>query len=49
MYFKEDIPKFIEVDYISMSLTILNYSVSKNYLDFYNIKFLNLYLNRLYN
>lgn len=49
MYFKEDVPKFIEVDYLSMTLVILNYSINKNYLDFYNLKFLNLYLSRLYN
>lgn len=47
--YREDIPKFLEIDYISMSLIMLNYSFEKNFLDFYNIKFLNLYLNRLYN
>ena len=49
MYFKNDVPKFIEVDYISMSLVVLNYSIKSNYFDFYNLKFLNLYTNRLYN
>lgn len=49
MYFKEDVPKFIEVDYLSMTLVILNYSLKKKYFDFYNIKFLNLHLSRLYN
>jgi hypothetical protein len=49
MYYKEDVPKFLEVDYISMTMVLLNYSFNKEYVDFYNIKFLNLYLNRLYN
>ena len=48
-YYKDDVPKFIEVDYISMSMVLLGHNFDKNYLDFYNIKFLNLYLNRLYN
>lgn len=47
--YKEDVPKFLEIDYVTMSLVMLNYSFDKNFLDFYNIKFLNLYLNRLYN
>lgn len=49
IYYKEDIPKFLEVDYISMTVVLLNYAFNKNYIDYYNIKFLNLYLNRLYN
>lgn len=48
-YFKNDVPKFMEVDFISMSLVILNYDIKSNYFDFYNLKFLNLYTNRLYN
>lgn len=49
VYYKNDIPKFIEVDYISMTMVLLNYSFNKNFIDYYNIKFLNTYLNRLYN
>lgn len=49
IYIKNDIPVFIEVDYISMTLVMLNYTFNVNYVDYYNLKFLNLYLNRLYN
>lgn len=49
IYYKNDIPKFIEVDFISMTMVLLKYTYNKNYMDYYNIKFLNLYLNRLYN
>lgn len=49
MYYRDDIPKNLEVDFISMTMVLLNYEFNKNYIDYYNIKFLNLYLNRLYN
>ena len=49
MYFRDDVPNFLEVDFISMTMVVLNYSIKVNTLDFYNTKFLNIYLNRLYN
>lgn len=49
IYYNNDVPKFIEIDYICMTMVLLNYSYDINYIDYYNIKFLNLYLNRLYN
>lgn len=47
--FKKDIPIYLEVDYLSMSVIILNHTFNlKNY-NFSNFKYINLYLNRLYN
>ena len=48
-FFKTDVPLFIEVDYISMNFILLNYKISFKNFDYYNSKFLNIYLNRLYN
>jgi len=49
MYFRDDVPPFLEVDYICMSLVLLNYTTNIKLVDYYNVKFLNVYLNRLYN
>ncbi len=49
MYFKEDVPKFLEVDYINMTLVIIYNSNNLLEMDYYNLKYLNTYLSRLYN
>jgi ribosomal protein S4 len=49
IYFKDDVPKFLEIDYLSMTLIILYYPYEFLDLDFYNMKFVNLYFLRLYN
>jgi ribosomal protein S4 len=47
--FKRDIPNFFEVDFISMSYTIIySYNDYDDY-DYFNTKLLNVYLKRLYN
>ena len=48
-YFGFDIPYYIDVDFINMTAFILIKSFDINNLDYSNIKFLNLYLTRLYN
>ena len=48
-FFKKDVPLNIEVDYTTMSIIILDYNLDFNSITYYNIKFINLYLNRLYN
>lgn len=48
MYFREDIPNYIEVDFLSMSLIIL-YKPLFNELDFNKLKFLNYFQRHLYN
>ena len=48
-FFKHDLPLFLEVDYITMSFILLNYQFKSSYLSYYNLKFLNIYLSRLYN
>jgi hypothetical protein len=49
IYFKEGVPSFLEVDYLSMSIVIVFNSLNFFNLDFFIFKFLNVYLNRLYN
>ena len=49
LYFKEDFPRYLEVDYISMTLVILYKSYDFKDYDFYGLKFINAYLMRLYN
>lgn len=49
MYFKEDVPKFLEVDYIAMTIFLLYLPINHHEFDYYNLKFLNCYLTRLYN
>ena len=48
-FFKNDIPLNLEVDYLSMSIVVLSYSFNEKNLNYFNLKFINLYLNRLYN
>lgn len=49
MYFNDDIPIYLEVDFISMNIIVLNIPIKPYSLDYYNSKFLNVYLSRLYN
>lgn len=48
-YFKKDIPQFLEIDYISMTVVIINLNLKFKQFDYFDFKFINLYLNRLYN
>lgn len=48
-YFKKDIPLNLEVDYITMTIIFLNYNFNYKNLDYYNSKFISLYMNRSYN
>lgn len=49
IFFKEGVPKFLEIDYLTMSIVVLFNSVEFFNLNFFILKFLNVYLNRLYN
>jgi hypothetical protein len=49
MYFRDDLPKFLEVDYLSMTLVILYKPYNFIEYDFYSLKFMSSYLSRLYN
>lgn len=49
MYFRDDLPKFLEVDYLSMTLVILYKPYNFLEFDFYTSKFMSSYLSRLYN
>lgn len=49
MYFRNDIPKFIEVDFKTMSIIILKKFHERNSFDYYNTKFFNFYFTRTYN
>lgn len=46
--FGADIPEYLEVDYINMTVTVLHMNIDYN-LIVSNIKYLTLYLKRLYN
>lgn len=48
-YFKKDIPLNLEVDYISMTIIVLNHNLNFKKLDFYSFKFISFYMSRLYN
>ena len=48
-FFKKDIPLNIELDYVTMTIVFLDYDFNYKNLNYYNFKFINLYLNRLYN
>ena len=48
-FFKFDIPLFLEIDYISMSIVILNYNYNNKNFNYFNYKFISFYLSRLYN
>lgn len=49
IYFRGDVPKFLEVDYKSMSIVVLEKKLRRNDFDYFNTKFLNLYSMRSYN
>lgn len=49
MYFRDDLPKFLEVDYLSMTLIILYRPYNFVEYDYYTSKFMSSYLSRLYN
>lgn len=49
IFFKKDIPLHLEVDYMSMTLIMLNYNWNFKNSDIIDYKFFNFYLNRLYN
>lgn len=48
-YFKKDVPLYLEVDYLCMTIIVINYDMSFKNLNYFNFKFINIYLNRLYN
>lgn len=48
-YLKRDIPLSLEIDYLSMTIVFLDYNINYHSINYYNIKFISLYLNRLYN
>lgn len=48
-YFKKDIPLYLEVDYVSMSIFFLSYNFDFKNLDFYDFKIFSLYMSRSYN
>lgn len=48
-FFKKDVPLNLEVDYVSMTIILLYYNKNPKLFSFYNLKFFNFYLNRLYN
>jgi len=49
MYFRDDLPKYLEVDYLSMTMIILYKPYNTIEFDFYTLKFMSSYLSRLYN
>lgn len=49
VYYKLDVPKFLEVDYTLLCSIILYYPNPLFETDIYNIKYINLSLLRLYN
>lgn len=49
LFYKKDIPVNLEIDYISMSIIVLYYDLKNSNLNYLNLKFVNIYLNRLYN
>lgn len=46
-YFKNEIPLNLEIDFLTLSIYILNYNFKYENISKYNLKFLNIYLNRL--
>lgn len=48
-YFKKDIPLYLEVDYISMTIVLLDNELNFNHLDYYNFKLISLFMSRSYN
>lgn len=48
-FFKKSVDLNLEIDYLSMTIIILNYPYNFDNVSYYNLKFINFYLNRLYN
>lgn len=48
MYYKLDVPKFLEVDYTILSLVVLYKPKALYETDFYTFKYINYFLLRLY-
>lgn len=49
MFFKKDIPLFLEVDYMTMTVIFLDYNKNFKNFDHLNFKLFNFHLSRLYN
>ena len=49
IFFKNDSPKYLEIDYLSMSLILLYKNINYSEFNYFNIKLLNVFLKRLYN
>ena len=49
IHFGFDVPFFLEVDYVNMSIFVLTKPLNTNLVNYGSLKFLNFYLTRLYN
>lgn len=48
-FFKNDVPKFLELDYVTLQCLVLYKSDYTNHLNYYDLKFYSFFLRRLYN